>query len=177
MRREDSMMKMQRTAMLIAMLLMSEWLAASDFDLPAGRWWENERLIERIALTPDQRQQINDLVYDHAHRMIDLNANVKRAELDLAKLVGQPEFAPDPVRAAFVDFQRARQALERERFEMLLSVRGVLNSEQWIQIQDIRRELRRRQWQSEEGPPRARPRGDRLYPPPPEPRPSSPQRP
>jgi hypothetical protein len=66
---------MQRTAMLIAMLLMSEWLAASDFDLPAGRWWENERLIERIALTPDQRQQINDLVYDHAHRMIDLNAN------------------------------------------------------------------------------------------------------
>lgn len=169
--------RMKRTVILIAIVLMSGWLAASDIDLPAGRWWENERLIERIGLTSDQRQQISDLVYDHAHRMIDLNANVKRAELDLAKLVGQPQFAPDSVRAAFADFQRARQALERERFEMLLSVRGVLSSEQWLQIQDIRRELRRRQWQSEDGPPRARPRGDRLYPPPPEARPSSPQRP
>ena len=166
---------MKNTAILMAILLMSGWLAASELDLPAGRWWENERLIERIGLTTEQRQRINDLVYEHAHRMIDLNASVKRAELDLAKLVGQPEFAPDSVRAAFVDFQRARQALERERFEMLLAVRGVLNSEQWLQIQDIRRELRRRQWQSEEGPQRGRPPGDRFGPPPPERRPSATQ--
>jgi Spy/CpxP family protein refolding chaperone len=164
---------MKRNLTLIGILLMSGWLGASDFELPAGRWWENERLIERIGLTPDQRQQIGDLVYEHAHRMIDLNAGVKRAELDLAKLVGQPEFAPDQVRAAFADFQRARQALERERFEMLLSVRGVLSSEQWLQIQDIRRELRRRKWQSEDGPPR--PRGDQYGPPPPERRPSATQ--
>jgi len=165
---------MKRTVISIAILLMTGWLAASDLDLPAGRWWENERLIEHIALTPEQRQRINDLVYEHAHHMIDLNASVKRAELDLAKLVGQPELAPDAVRAAFADFQRARQALERERFEMLLSVRGVLNSEQWLQIQDIRRELRRRQLRSEDGPPRGRPPGDRLGPPLPDQRPSSP---
>lgn len=162
------------TVILGAILLASGWSAASDFELPAGRWWENERLIERIDLTGDQRQRINDLVYEHAHRMIDLNAQVKRAELDLARLVGQPEFAPEPVRAAFAEFQRARQALERERFEMLLSVRGVLSSEQWLEIQDIRREIRRRQWRPDDGPPRGRQPGDRFHPPPPEQRPSTP---
>jgi Spy/CpxP family protein refolding chaperone len=158
---------MKRAVIVIATLLVSGWLIASDLELPAGRWWENERLIERIALTSEQRQRINDLVYDHAHRMIDLNASLKRAELELARLVGLPDFAPDPVRAAFADFQRARQALERERFEMLLSVREVLTSEQWIQIQDIRRELRQRTWTSEEGSPRGRPPGDRFNRPPP----------
>jgi len=171
------MNNMKRTAIVIASVLVSGWLVASDLELPAGRWWENERLIERIGLTPEQRQRINDLVYDHAHRMIDLNASLKRAELELARLVGEPEFAPDPVRAAFADFQRARQALERERFEMLLSVREVLTSEQWLQIQDIRRALRRRQWQSGDGPPRGRPPGDRFNPPPPDPRPSTPHGP
>ena len=165
---------MKRAVTVILISLASGWLLASDLELPAGRWWENERLAGSIGLTSEQRQRINDLVYEHAHRMIDLNASLKRAELELARLVGEPEFAPDPVRAAFADFQRARQALERERFEMLLSVREVLTSEQWLQIQEIRRELRKRQWSSEEGPPRGRPPGDRFNPPPPA-RPTSPQ--
>ena len=57
---------------------------------------------------------------------------------------------------------------------MLLAVRGVLSSEQWLRIQDLRRELRRRQLQSEEGPQRGRPPGDRFGAPPAERRPSPP---
>jgi len=128
---------------------------AQDVNLPPGKWWENERLADRIGLSAEQKEAIRTLVYEHAYRMIDLNAGVKRSELELANLVADPEFEHAAARAAFNGLVTARTALERERFEMLLAVRGVLTAEQWAQIQEIRREVRRGR-ERPEGPPPAR---------------------
>lgn len=160
---------MRRLVLTLVFVMVAGWSAASEFNLPPGKWWENERLIRHISLTEEQREQIDGLVYEHAHRMIDLNADVKRAELELANLVGQSEFDADQVRAAFASFQAARANLEQQRFEMLLSVRGVLTAEQWRRIQELRNELRRRQMSSERGQQRGRPPADRFGGPPPEP--------
>jgi Spy/CpxP family protein refolding chaperone len=89
--------------------------------------------------------------------MIDLNADVKRSELELVNLVAEPGFEDAAARKAFAGLVAARTALETERFEMLLSVRGVLTPEQWAQIQEIRREVRRgRERPQGERPPRWR---------------------
>lgn len=160
---------MRRLILTLAIVMMAGWSAAAEFNLPPGKWWENERLIRHILLSEEQREQIDGLVYEHAHRMIDLNADVKRAELELANLVGQSDFDVDEVRDAFANFQRARANLERQRFEMLLSVREVLTAEQWQKLQDLRSEFRRRQMSSEGRPPRGRQPGDRYGSPPPEP--------
>jgi Spy/CpxP family protein refolding chaperone len=112
---------------------------ASDLDLPPGRWWEDERLGARIGLTTEQRAEIRDLVYEHARQMIDLTAAVRRSELELARIVEPPGFDPAAARRAFGQLQEARRALEDQRFEMLLAVRGVLGAEQWVTIQELRR--------------------------------------
>jgi Spy/CpxP family protein refolding chaperone len=117
---------------------------AAEFNLPPGKWWENERLANRIGLTEEQKERITDLVYEHALAMVDLSAAVKRSELEMANLVIQPEFDADEVRAAFAKFQKARQTLDLERFEMLISVREVLTDQQWVQIQELMQEMRRR---------------------------------
>ena len=150
---------------LIAVILLSVGIVgAQEFNLPPGKWWDNERLATHIGLTEAQREQIREMVYEHAHRMIDLNAGVKKAELELANLVANSDFDSAVARAAFSELQKSRRALEMERFEMLLAVRGVLSDQQWQQIQDIRRQLRRGREQN--GPPGQRPRfGDPPRPP------------
>ncbi len=162
---------MRRTiVMMAAAMAVVGSLAAADLNMPPGKWWENERLSARIGLTAEQRERIDGLVYGHALRMIDLNADVKRAELELANQVDQPGFDPAAVRAAFAAFQKARQALELERFEMLLAVRGVLTAEQWGAIQEMQKELRRRRWSPEGRPePGTPPAGRRGGPSPGEP--------
>jgi Spy/CpxP family protein refolding chaperone len=144
---------------MMAILLLAAGAAFSqgDFGLPPGSWWENERLVARIGLTAQQRDEIKQLVYQHAHRMIGLNADVKRAELELAATVQPADFAAGAARKAFVNLQNARRGLEVERFEMLLSIRDVLTAEQWIQIQEIRREFRRNRERGERMPGRNRP--------------------
>ena len=135
-----------RAVLIAVMILASTGVAgAADLNLPPGSWWENERLVERIGLAPQQQEAIGELVYDHALRMIDLTAEVKRAEFELEARVRRDELDAEAVRAAFRGFQEARRALETERFEMLLAVRQVLTTRQWELLQSMRRERMRRQ--------------------------------
>ena len=142
---------MRNVLYILAVLALAGPLLASEFDLPPGKWWENLRLVNHIGLTDEQQEQIRGLVYQHAKVMIDLNADVKRAGLDLAEVVDRDEFDPVPVRSAFAVFQTARQKLENERFEMLLAVRQVLTTEQWRKIQEIKKRVQQNRPQRQPG--------------------------
>jgi len=143
---------MKKALIIIAVLAVAGPLAANDFDLPPGKWWENPRLVNHIGLADEQQDQIREIVYQHARKMIDLKADVDRAGLDLADSVDQQEFDPAPVRSAYAVFQTARQKLENERFEMLLEVRLVLTYEQWRKIEEIKQRMKQNRPQQERRP-------------------------
>ena len=134
---------MKRMIMTMVLLAAATAVAAADFNLPRGKWWENERVVQRIGLTQEQQGAISKLVYEYALRMIDLNAGVKKAEFELGDIVVRDDFDPAAVRKAFGSFQAAKQRLENERFEMLLAVRGTLTAAQWKDLLEIRRYLER----------------------------------
>lgn len=134
---------MKRLVLAILVCTAAGSALATDLDLPPGRWWDEERLGARIGLSDEQRTAIRELVYEHARRMIDLTAAVRRSELELARVVEPPGFDAAAARRAFGGLQEARRALEDQRFEMLLGVRGVLTAEQWVTIQELRRAQRR----------------------------------
>jgi Spy/CpxP family protein refolding chaperone len=144
-----------------ALLVVPRAATAADLDLPHGEWWKNERVVQRIGLTAEQQGAIGDLVYAHALRMIDLNAELRKAELALAELVRRSPLDPSEVRKAFGVFQTARRRLETERFEMLLAVRQQLTDAQWGELVEIRRQLERLRegWRPETRGPGSRPPG------------------
>ena len=154
---------MKRVLISLLILAAGGSLWANDFSLPPGKWWEDQRLVDKIGLTEEQQEQISALVYESARRMIDLNADVKRSGLDLTEVVDRNEIDPAAVRKAFAAFQTARQKLDNERFEMLLAIRQVLTSEQWVKIKEIKRRLKQMRSQREQGqrPPGQRPPGQR----------------
>jgi Spy/CpxP family protein refolding chaperone len=117
---------------------------AADFRMPRGRWWESPRVVQEIGLTPDQQEQIHQLVYKHAEVMIGLNADVKRAELRLGELARNDRFDERAVRAAWTQYQEARRKLENERFELLVAIRKVLTAEQWKKLDEMRRQFEQR---------------------------------
>ena len=157
---------MKRILIIIVVLAAAGPLAANDLDLPPGKWWEDQRLVDRIGLTEEQQNLIREVVFEHARRMIDLKADVDKSGLDLAGTVDQQDFDPAPVRAAYAVFQTARQKLENERFEMLLEVRLILTYEQWQKIEDIKRRMQQMRSQQQRRPGARgqggqRPQGDR----------------
>lgn len=117
---------------------------AADFKMPPGRWWENPRVVQEVGLTPEQQDEIHQLVYQHAEVMIGLNADVKRAELRLGELARKEPFDEQAVRKAWAEYQTARTKLENERFDLLIGIRKVLSSEQWKKLDEMRRQFQQR---------------------------------
>ena len=107
----------------------------------AGRWWNNQRMIERLKLTDDQRKAMDLILYDHRAKLIDLQANLKKAELAM-----QPLMAADQPDAKLIVTQidkvvAARGDLERANARFLLDIRLKLNPDQWKLLQEIRAQV------------------------------------
>lgn len=109
-------------------------------DVPSGRWWDRPRVAEELGLTPEQRAKLEQVTAQGAKAMIDARAAVEKAELELRLLAEKEPLDAKKLREAFQALQQARQKLEWERFEMLLSVRQTLSPDQWRKLRTVVRE-------------------------------------
>ena len=101
-------------------------------------WWSKPVVARQLNLTNVQRQQIRATVVQFRPHLIDIRAEVNKAEIDL-----QAEFDHDPV-----DQTKANQAIERliaaradltrTLSQMSLKLRTVLTEQQWRDLQRLR---------------------------------------
>ena len=125
-----------RRTILLALLLSGSLLAQMPKSLYA--WWSRPVIARQLNLTNVQRQQIRATVVEYRPRLIDIRAEVNKAEIDL-----QAQFDHDPV-----DQAKANQAIERliaaradltrTLSQMSLKLRAVLTEQQWRDLQRLR---------------------------------------
>lgn len=156
---------MNKLILVVVLSAAGALLAFGPMDRPRGQWWENEKAVAELGLTPDQQVRLDRLSFEHRSRMIDLRADLEKAQLRLQELMDDPRFEE---RAALEQSDRvtaARSLVEKERAALLVKTRAVLTAEQWrkakARLQEKRHE--RREGFREE---RREHRRDRLSPPP-----------
>lgn len=54
---------------------------------PMGRWWKNADVVQKLGLTDEQVQRIEKIFQDHRLRLIDVRANLERAEVTLQPMI------------------------------------------------------------------------------------------
>ena len=157
-----------RRVLIVCLVLSSASLlvmpaAAQGLGVPGGRWWERPRLATALGLSEEQKSALEAAAMASARTMIDLKANVEKAELDLKAAAEEEPLVLARVRQAFQALQQARTRLDTERFEMLLKLREILSAEQWRKLQELKRERQRDGAAApgkggDERPPKTRPR-------------------
>jgi Spy/CpxP family protein refolding chaperone len=92
-------------------------------------------MVERLGLTPEQQQKMDDVFQQNRARLIDLTASLDKEEAALEPLVAadQPDAAKVRVQISLV--ADARSELEKANANMLLGLRLVLTLEQWRKLQ------------------------------------------
>jgi Spy/CpxP family protein refolding chaperone len=103
-----------------------------------GRWWNNPRIIENLKLTDDQRKAFDQILLDHREKLIDLRANVEKAELQLEPLVRDDQPNESAILAQIDKVAQARAELEKANARYLLALRGKLTPDQWKDVQQLR---------------------------------------
>jgi Spy/CpxP family protein refolding chaperone len=103
-----------------------------------GRWWNNPRIIERLKLTDDQRKEFDNILLQHREKLIDLRANVEKAELQMEPLVRADQPDEAKILAQIDQVAQARAELEKANARYLLALRSKLTPEQWKEVQEFR---------------------------------------
>ncbi len=106
--------------------------------LAGGQFWNNPNVVKQLNLTDDQRKAMDGIMQDHRMKLIDLQANLQRAEVAMGPLLK----ADTPDRAA-IESQidkvvQARAGLEKANSLFLLDLRMQLKPDQWKQLQTMR---------------------------------------
>jgi periplasmic protein CpxP/Spy len=99
-----------------------------------GKWWTNSALVQKLGLNDTQTQKIEKIFQDHRTQLIDLRANVEKAEAVLEPLVGAEHPNEAQVTAQIDKIAQARANLEKSNAQMLLAIRQVLTVDQWKQL-------------------------------------------
>ena len=105
---------------------------------PMGKWWTNSALVQKLGLNDTQMQKIEKIFQDHRTQLIDLRANVEKAEAVLEPLVEAEHPNEAQVTAQIDKIAQARANLEKSNAQMLLAIRQVLTADQWKQLQNQR---------------------------------------
>jgi Spy/CpxP family protein refolding chaperone len=125
-----------RRYILLAALLSGSMFGQMPKSLYA--WWSKPVVAKQLNLTNVQRQQIRATVLEFRPHLIDIRAEVSKAEIDL-----EAQFDHEPV-----DQAKANQAIERliaaradltrTLSQMSLKLRTVLTEQQWRDLQRLR---------------------------------------
>jgi Spy/CpxP family protein refolding chaperone len=110
---------------------------------PAGReaqWWNSPRIVERLKLTDDQRKAMDGILQDHKMTLVDLHANLEKAELAMEPLMKADQPNETAILAQIDKVAQARAELEKANARFLLALRAKLTPDQWKQVQEFRTE-------------------------------------
>jgi periplasmic protein CpxP/Spy len=128
-----------------------------------GRWWNDQTMIDKLKLTDEQRKAMDGILIDHRTKLIDLHANLEKAELAMEPLMSADQPNESAILAQIDKVATARAELEKANARFLLAIRGKLTPEQWKTLQADRKVRMDRRGPGREG------REGRPMPPPPGP--------
>ncbi len=104
--------------------------------LPHGTWWRNPEIVSRIALTADQQKRIDDLFLQSKVQLIHIHATLEEAQLMLEPLLNANPVDQAKAMVQIGKIADTRAELEKTDARMLLSIRAVLNADQWTKLRE-----------------------------------------
>jgi periplasmic protein CpxP/Spy len=128
-----------------------------------GQWWNNANIAKQLNLTDDQRKAMDGIMQDHRLKLIDLQANLERAEVSMGPLMKADTPDRAAIEAQIDKVVTARANLEKANSLFLLDLRMQLKPEQWKQLETLRQQHmargEHREWGHDGGRPGNRFRG------------------
>jgi len=110
--------------------------------LPPGTWWRNPEIANRIGLTAEQQKHIDEIFLRSRVELIHMHASLEEAQLLLEPLLNANPVDQAKALAQIGKIADTRAELEKTDAKMLLSIRAVLNADQWTKLQERHKGMR-----------------------------------
>jgi len=105
--------------------------------LPPGTWWRDQQVIAAIGLSADQQKKIDAIFLEARVQLIHLHATLEETQVRLDDTLSAPTLDSAKAQKQIDDAADTRAGLEKAEAHMLLTIRGVLTSDQWGKLQTL----------------------------------------
>jgi Spy/CpxP family protein refolding chaperone len=110
--------------------------------MPRDKWWQIPEVAEKLELTGEKQQELDDLFVHNQRRMIDLRNDVQKERFELGLILDQQNFDESACVERFKELQSARTNLADERFKSLIKIRKMLGLDRYRQLRKTFKEHR-----------------------------------
>ena len=127
------MLKRIWVGILLIFLISLPGLATGQ-DVPSGKWWYNQKVVENLDLTQKEIRQLDQAWVDSQRKLIKLKNEVEREQFELDTLLGKKTVDDAKVRKQFKRLESARTDLADERLGFIIRVREIIGAERFQQL-------------------------------------------
>lgn len=106
------------------------------FGPPPFDWWRNSELAQKLNLTDQQKQQLEQTFNQQRLQLVDLKAALEKEEIKLQELMDADNFNEGQAMAQLDATQGARNKLMRSFATMAVQFRKILTAQQWKMLRD-----------------------------------------
>jgi Spy/CpxP family protein refolding chaperone len=103
---------------------------------PPFDWWRNSELAQKLNLTDQQKQQLEQTFNQQRLQLVDLRAALEKEEIKLRDLMDSENFNESQAMAQIDTTQAARNKLMRSFASMAVQFRKILTAQQWKMLRD-----------------------------------------
>ncbi|MGO9324140.1 MAG: Spy/CpxP family protein refolding chaperone [Terracidiphilus sp.] len=107
------------------------------FGFANGQFWNNPDVVKQLSLTDDQRKAMDGILQDHRMKLIDMQATLRKAEVEMIPLMKADSPDRAAIEAQIDKVVSARADLEKANARFLLDIRLQLKPDQWKQLQIV----------------------------------------
>lgn len=116
-----------------------------------GQFWNNPDVVKQLNLTDDQRKAMDGIMQDHRMKLVDLQATLQKAELEMDPLMKADTPDRAAIEAQIDKIVSARADLEKANARFLLDIRMQLKPDQWKQLQAMHQQRMHHEGMGERG--------------------------
>lgn len=123
-------MKTKLSAILLAIVFLTGQAFSQPARLQNQANWDHFRLIGSLKLTPDQKEQFNNIRFDLMKKQIDIRAKIANAKIDYEQLASAPNPNQSALQEKLDEISKLQSQLWRNRLDGWFAVNKILTPEQ-----------------------------------------------
>lgn len=104
--------------------------------MPHGKWWKMPQAAEKLGLTQEEKEKLDEMYLEHRRQRVDLHARIQKERLELEELLDSETFDAKGCMARFERVQEAQNELAMERFKFLVQARELLGYDRYQQLKN-----------------------------------------
>ena len=127
------MLKKAWVVILLIFMISLSGLAAGQ-EVPSGKWWYNQKVVQNLNLTQKEVGQLDQLYVNSHRKLIKLKNVVESEQFELDTLLGKKTVDDAKVRKQFNRLESARTDLANERLGFVIRVREIIGADRFQQL-------------------------------------------